>query len=114
MVRMERFGVFVEVAPGKDGLVHQSELDLKSVRNVSESFSVGDVMDVMLLEIQETGKLSLSRCALTASKQLFKSFWRKVKLHVWVILLQGRADRAPNSRGKSFETRLSVRMHHLN
>ena len=61
VVRLERFGVFVEIAPGKDGLVHQSELDLKSVRNVADQFAEGDLLDVMLLEVQETGKLSLSR-----------------------------------------------------
>lgn len=62
MTRLERFGVFVEIAPGKEGLVHQSELDLKSVRNVADKFAEGDLLDVMLLEIQDTGKLSLSRC----------------------------------------------------
>ena len=61
VVRLERFGVFVEIAPGKDGLVHQSELDLKSVRNVADQFAEGDLLDVMLLEVQDTGKLSLSR-----------------------------------------------------
>ncbi|KAK9830771.1 hypothetical protein WJX74_006445 [Apatococcus lobatus] len=63
VTRLERFGVFVEIAPGKEGLVHQSELDLKSVRNVPDKYAEGDLLDVMLLEIQDTGKLSLSRKA---------------------------------------------------
>ena len=59
------FGAFVEILPGKDGLLHVSELDWKRVEHVEEYLKVGDEVEVQLLEIdQKTGKLRLSRKAL--------------------------------------------------
>ena len=59
------FGAFVELLPGKDGLLHVSELDWKRVEHVEEYLKVGDEVEVKLLEIdQKTGKLRLSRKAL--------------------------------------------------
>ena len=59
------FGAFVEILPGKDGLLHVSELDWKRVEHVEEYLKVGDEVEVKLLEIdQKTGKLRLSRKAL--------------------------------------------------
>ena len=59
------FGAFVEILPGKDGLLHVSELDWKRVEHVEEYLKVGDEVEVQLLEIdQKTGKLHLSRKAL--------------------------------------------------
>ncbi len=56
------FGAFVEILPGKDGLLHVSELDWKRVEHVEEYLKVGDEVEVKLLEIdQKTGKLRLSR-----------------------------------------------------
>ena len=47
---IQKFGVFVEVTPGFEGLVHQSELDVKKVASVESSFSVGQLIDVKYLE----------------------------------------------------------------
>lgn len=56
------FGAFVEVLPGKDGLLHISEIDHKRVEKVEDVLKVGDQIDVKLIEIDsKTGKLKLSR-----------------------------------------------------
>ncbi|MDR2025957.1 MAG: polyribonucleotide nucleotidyltransferase, partial [Prevotellaceae bacterium] len=59
------YGAFVEILPGKDGLLHISEIDWKRLDSVEEVLKEGDEVDVKLLEIEEkTGKLRLSRRAL--------------------------------------------------
>lgn len=56
------FGAFVEILPGKDGLLHVSEIDWKRVENVTDVLSEGDEIEVLLKEVDEkTGKLRLSR-----------------------------------------------------
>lgn len=56
------FGAFVEVMPGKDGLLHVSEIDWKRIDNVEDVLKVGDKLDVKLIEVDsKTGKLRLSR-----------------------------------------------------
>jgi polyribonucleotide nucleotidyltransferase len=59
------FGAFVEILPGKEGLLHISEVDWKRLENLDGILKDGDEVDVVLLEIdQKTGKLRLSRKAL--------------------------------------------------
>ncbi|MEQ9091881.1 MAG: polyribonucleotide nucleotidyltransferase, partial [Balneola sp.] len=58
------FGAFVEVAPGKDGLLHISEIDHKRVEKVTDYLSLGDEIEVKLLKVEHGGKLRLSRKAL--------------------------------------------------
>ncbi|NQV53599.1 MAG: polyribonucleotide nucleotidyltransferase [Flavobacteriales bacterium] len=59
------FGAFVEILPGKDGLLHISEIDWTRVENVEDVLKVGQEIEVKLIEIDEkTGKLRLSRKAL--------------------------------------------------
>lgn len=58
------FGAFVEIAPGKDGLLHISEIDHKRVERVSDYLQLGDELDVKLLKVEHGGKLRLSRKAL--------------------------------------------------
>ncbi len=56
------FGAFVEILPGKDGLLHVSEIDWRRVENVTDVLKEGDEVEVLLKEIDEkTGKLRLSR-----------------------------------------------------
>ncbi len=55
------FGAFVEIAPGRDGLLHISEIDHKHVKDVSNYMSVGDEIEVKLLKIEPGNKLRLSR-----------------------------------------------------
>jgi len=59
------FGAFVEIIPGKEGLLHVSEIDWKRIDNVEDVLKVGDKIDVKLIEIDKvTGKLRLSLKAL--------------------------------------------------
>lgn len=59
------FGAFVEILPGKDGLLHISEIDYKRIEKVEDVLKEGDRVQVKLLEIdKKTGKLRLSRKAL--------------------------------------------------
>ncbi len=58
------FGAFVEILPGKDGLLHISEIDWKRYETMDGIFEVGDEVRVKLLDIDKQGKLKLSRKAL--------------------------------------------------
>ena len=55
------FGAFVEIAPGKDGMVHISELENRRVEKVEDVVSIGDEIIVKVLEIDNQGKIRLSR-----------------------------------------------------
>lgn len=55
------FGAFVEILPGKDGLLHISEIDWKRYETMEGIFKVGDEVRVKLLDIDKQGKLKLSR-----------------------------------------------------
>ena len=61
VTRIMTFGAFVEFAPGKEGLVHISKLDKKRVEKVEDVVHVGDVIKVKLIEIDDKGRLNLSR-----------------------------------------------------
>jgi len=58
------FGAFVEILPGKEGLVHISQLDVNRVAKVEDIVKLGDVIEVKLMRIDEEGRLNLSRKAL--------------------------------------------------
>ena len=58
------FGVFVEIAPGKDGLCHISELSTGFVKSVTDICKVGDKMDVKVIAVDEQNRVKLSRRAL--------------------------------------------------
>ena len=61
VTRLMTFGAFVEIAPGKEGLVHVSRLDLGRVERVEDVVAVGDTIAVMVTEIDEQGRINLSR-----------------------------------------------------
>ncbi len=61
VTRLMTFGAFVEFMPGKEGLVHISKLDKKRVEKVEDICNVGDKMNVKLIEIDEKGRINLSR-----------------------------------------------------
>ena len=63
VTRVENFGCFVEILPGKEGLVHISQLDKERVENVSDIVKVGDIIPVKLTEIDRQGRINLSRKA---------------------------------------------------
>ena len=60
VTRLMNFGAFVEIAPGKEGLVHISKLANKRVAKVEDVVAVGDAVKVKLLEIDQQGRLNLS------------------------------------------------------
>ena len=62
--RIEKFGAFVEIAKGKDGLVHISELAHERVGKVEDVLSLGDKVTVKVIEIDGQGRINLSRKAL--------------------------------------------------
>ena len=61
VTRLMSFGAFVEIAPGKEGLVHISKLDVKRVEKVEDVVQVGDEVIVKVTEIDDQGRLNLSR-----------------------------------------------------
>jgi polyribonucleotide nucleotidyltransferase len=64
VVRIMPFGAFVNLVPGKDGMVHVSELDTKRVENVEDVVKMGDEINVMVIAVDPSnGKVSLSRRA---------------------------------------------------
>jgi polyribonucleotide nucleotidyltransferase len=58
------FGAFVEIMPGKDGLLHISEIDHRRIETMDGIFNVGDEVRVKLMDVDKQGKLKLSRKAL--------------------------------------------------
>ena len=63
VTRIMNFGAFVEILPGKDGLVHISEISSERVPSVEAAVSIGEEMTVMVTEIDKMGRVNLSRRA---------------------------------------------------
>lgn len=61
VMRIMNFGAFVEILPGKEGLVHISKLDKKRVEKVEDVVSIGDEILVKVTEIDKQGRVNLSR-----------------------------------------------------
>jgi polyribonucleotide nucleotidyltransferase len=84
VVRIEDFGVFVELAPGVDGMVHKSQLADFPVNHPRDVFKLGDEVMVMVTGIDDTGKIRLSRQAV---------------LEGWTVEQAQEHDRGPRSNG---------------
>jgi len=69
VVRLMDFGAFVEILPGRDGLVHVSELSPGFVKSVSDEVSEGDEIDVKVIKIDDQGRINLSRKALMGDQK---------------------------------------------
>lgn len=67
--RIEKFGAFVELFSGKDGLVHISELALERVGKVEDIVKIGDEITVKVIEIDKQGRVNLSRKVLLKAEQ---------------------------------------------
>lgn len=61
VVRIMPFGAFVEILPGKDGMIHISKLDKKRVAKVEDVVNIGDEVTVKVIEIDKQGRINLSR-----------------------------------------------------
>ena len=68
VTRLMQFGAFVEILPGKEGLLHVSQIDVKRVDKVEDVLKPGDEIEVLLQEIDSQGRLNLSRKALLLKK----------------------------------------------
>ena len=91
VVSILEFGAFVEILPGKEGLLHVSEIDWKKTEKVEDVLKVGDEVDVKLLEIDaKTGKMRLSRRALIEKPEGYVEPERKPRS-------EGRGDRRPSN-----------------
>jgi polyribonucleotide nucleotidyltransferase len=66
VVRSTNFGAFVEILPGKDGLVRLGELAEEPVQRVEDAVQVGDEVSVMVIEVDRLGRINLSRRAVLA------------------------------------------------
>jgi polyribonucleotide nucleotidyltransferase len=64
VVRLEDFGAFVQILPGKDGLVHVSEIGWERVNKPSDILKMGDKVKVVVKEIDNLGRVNLSMKAL--------------------------------------------------
>ncbi len=61
VVRIMNFGAFVEVAPGKEGMIHISKLDKQRVEKVEDVVSIGDTVKVKVIEIDDQGRVNMMR-----------------------------------------------------
>lgn len=66
--RVEKFGAFVEILPGKEGLVHISQISTERVAKVEDVVNVGDQITVKVTEIDQQGRVNLSRKATLTSQ----------------------------------------------
>lgn len=66
--RIEKFGAFVEILPNKDGLVHISQLSTERVAKVEDVVAIGDVITVKVTEIDQQGRINLSRKAVLTTE----------------------------------------------
>ena len=69
VVRLMDFGAFVSILPGKDGLVHISQLAEDRIEKVEDAVEVGQEVTVMVLEIDNMGRVNLSRKALLTAEE---------------------------------------------
>jgi len=66
--RVETYGVFMEIGPGKEGLLHKSRMYDRAVKRVEESFKMGDELPVIVDGVDDRGRISLSRKGLTGQE----------------------------------------------
>ncbi len=69
VVRIVKFGAFVEILPGREGLVHISQLAQERIPKVEDVVNVGDKIKVKVIKIDEQGRIDLSRKALLAQSE---------------------------------------------
>ncbi|HDQ44835.1 MAG TPA: polyribonucleotide nucleotidyltransferase [bacterium] len=67
--KITNFGAFVEILPGKEGLLHISEIELQRINRVEDHLKLGDIVEVKLQKISPDGKYDLSRKAVLKEKQ---------------------------------------------
>ncbi len=73
VVRMLDFGAFIELVPGRDGMVHVSEMAPYRVSSPSDFFAIGDIVTVKIKEIDEKGRVNLSMKGLPENQHLWEN-----------------------------------------
>jgi len=99
VVRITDFGAFVEILPGQDGLVHISQLADYRVHSVEDVVRVGDEIMVMVIDIDEEGKIKLSRQAVLEGWTAEEARERDRRSSNGARA-RPRPDRAPNERDR--------------
>jgi polyribonucleotide nucleotidyltransferase len=69
VVKLMDFGAFVTILPGKDGLVHVSQISNERVEKVSDKLHEGDIVKVKVLEVDKQGRIRLSMKAVTEEEK---------------------------------------------
>ena len=69
VARLMDFGAFVNILPGKDGLVHISQISNERVEKVSDKLSEGEMVKVKVLEVDKQGRIRLSMKAVVADEE---------------------------------------------
>ena len=69
VARITNFGAFVEVLPGKEGLLHISQIALERIEKVEDALSIGDEILVKVVEIDRQGRINLSRKEILKEQQ---------------------------------------------
>ena len=60
MTRITNFGAFVEILPGKEGLVHISKLSDRRIERVEDVVKIGDVIPVVVVDVDQYGRINLA------------------------------------------------------
>lgn len=104
VARITEFGVFVEIAPGVDGLVHISQLADYPVKDAREVVKEGDDIMVMITDIDATGKIRLSRRAVLEGWSVEEAREQDAKLGGGARVLRRDGDRGGSRSGRSGHT----------
>ncbi|WP_155733014.1 S1 RNA-binding domain-containing protein, partial [Streptobacillus moniliformis] len=68
--KLAKFGAFVELAPGTEGLLHISEISHKRIKQVEDVLKVDDMVDVKVIALEDNNKFSLSMKALIEKEEV--------------------------------------------
>ncbi|MCK4524382.1 S1 RNA-binding domain-containing protein, partial [candidate division WOR-3 bacterium] len=72
VVKITDFGAFIELLPGKDGMLHISKYSHERIKHLNDHIKVGDIMKVKVINIDDRGRVNLSRKALLSPPEHLK------------------------------------------
>jgi polyribonucleotide nucleotidyltransferase len=75
--RVENYGVFVEIAPGKEGLLHVTDMSWTYVKNVEDIAKLGDELEVVVSDIDREGRIKVSRKSLLEKPENYEELKRE-------------------------------------
>ncbi|MBI2913855.1 MAG: S1 RNA-binding domain-containing protein, partial [Chloroflexi bacterium] len=100
VTRLANFGAFVEILPGKDGLVRLEDLAEYPVRRPEDVVAIGDEVMVMVIEVDSMGRVNLSRRAVLEGMTLEQA--REASQKAQQMAQAGRGDRGPRPPRREF------------